>query len=472
MRLGSIVDARLGRRVSPGELEAAILRRAAVCAALGLGPGSRAALVRVNGWELLADLLAVWETGACAVVLDPGLPPRALAAALRRSGATQVLTDRARPRDAGPSPVWLDPGAETARLPGRLPRAKPDDPALILYTSGSGGEPKGVVHTRRGLAARLSALRARVGAPSLRRTLCLLPASFGHGLIANCLLPLLGGGELTLLPAANAAALADLGGLVDESRATFLSSVPAMWRAALRLSRPPRRGTLERVHCASAPFSAELWRGVDEWTRGADVRNVYGATETASWVAGSERGAPRADGYVGRGWGAELSVRAGEVWVRTPSLMAGYDERRDLTAAAVRGGWYRTGDLGRLDARGGLTLLGRAGETINRAGLKVEPQEVDLVLAEHPAVRDACSFAAPDELAGQTVAAAVVLARPSGRARTLAALDAWCRERLPAYKVPSRWYVVASLPRGPRGKINRAGAARACAGTGEASRRG
>jgi acyl-CoA synthetase (AMP-forming)/AMP-acid ligase II len=190
---------------------------------------------------------------------------------------------------------------------------------------------------------------------------------------------------------------------------------------------------------------------------------VYGATETATWIAGSERGAAPADGYVGRGWGAEVSVRGGEVWVRTPSLMAGYDGRPDLAAERVRGGWYRTGDLGRLDALGGLTLTGRAGETINRAGLKIEPQEIDLVLAAHPDVRDACSFAASDEFAGQAVAAAVVLARPRTRARALAALDSWCRERLPAYKVPSRWFVVASLSRGPRGKLNRAEAARDCA---------
>lgn len=459
--LGAIVDARLGRRVSPVELRREVLRRAAVCAALGLGPGARAALWRGNGWELLADLLAVWETGACAVVLDPALPPAALALALRRAEARMILTDRPRPPEAGASPVWLDAGLETTRFPFRPPRPRAADPALVLYTSGSSGEPKGVVHTRGGLDSRLAALRAEIGPRALRRTLCLLPMSFGHGLIANGLLPLLGGAELTILPAAGAATLADLGRLVDSSRATFLSSVPSMWRGALSLSRPPRRRTLERVHCASAPLSAELWRGAAGWT-GADVRNVYGATETASWIAGSERGAGPADGYVGRGWGAVLAVRRGEVWVRAASLMAGYDGRPDLAAERVRGGWYRTGDLGRLDARGGLTLTGRTGDTINRAGLKVEPQEVDLVVAAHPDVRDACVFAAEDAVAGQTVAAAVVLARPAGRARTLAALDAWCRERLPSYKVPARWHVVTALPRGARGKLSRAAAARAC----------
>ncbi|MEQ1918610.1 MAG: AMP-binding protein, partial [Elusimicrobiota bacterium] len=271
-RLGAIVDLRLGRRVSPARLAAEVSKRAAVCAALGLGPGGRAALVRGNGWELLADLLAVWEAGACAIVLDPGLPPPALEAALLRGGAGYVLTDRPRPAGAAPSPVWLDPGSETARLPGLLPRARLDDPALILYTSGSSGEPKGVVHSHRTLGARLAALRAEIGPRRLRRTLCVLPSSFGHGLIANCLLPLLSGGELSLLPASSASALADLGGLLDETRATFLSSVPAIWRVALSLSRPPRRGSLERVHCASAPLSAQLWRDARAWTGGADLR--------------------------------------------------------------------------------------------------------------------------------------------------------------------------------------------------------
>lgn len=463
---GSIVDARRGERLSAAALRREASRRAAVCAALGLGPGKRAALCRENGWELFADLFAVWEAGACAVVLDPGLPAPALAAALERCGAELVLTGRARPQGAPPSPVWLDPGAESARLPGERPRARPDDFALILYTSGSSGEPKGVVHTHRGLAARLGALRAQVGDRALRRTLCVLPACFGHGLIGNGLLPLLAGGELTILPAAGASALADLGRLIDDSRATFMSSVPAIWRAGLRLSRPPRRGTLERVHCASAPLSAELWRGMIEWTGGADVRNVYGATETASWIAGSALGQPPVDGLVGGGWGAELELRDGEVWVASASLMAGYDGRPDLTAERLRGGWYRTGDLGRIDAGGNLFLTGRTGETINRAGLKVEPQEVELALAAHPAVRDAFCFAALDEVAGQTVSAAIVLERPAERARVLAALDAWCRERLPAYKVPTRWLIVPSLPLGPRGKLNRAEAARSLAASG------
>lgn len=454
--LGAILDVRRGERVTGSALSREVRRRARLFAALGVGPGTRAALWRANGWELFADLLAVWDAGACAVVLDPSLPFPALAAALASSRSMALFTGRPRPSGAKAPRLWLDPGAERTSLRPALPPRAPEAPALILQTSGSSGEPKGVVHTRRGLASRLAALRAEIGPRALRRALCVLPACFGHGLIGNGLLPLLSGGELVLAPESSAASLADLGRLADESRATFLSSVPALWRLVLSLGRPPARGTLERVHCASAPLSAELWAAARAWTGGADLRNVYGMTETASWIAGTARGEAPDRGLVGRGWGARLAVRGGEVWVRTASLMSGYDGHPPLGP-----GWHRTGDLGRLDSRGRLFLTGRRGETINRAGLKIEPQEIDLVLQACPAVRDACAFALHDPLAGQAVGAAVVLARPSGRARTLAAVEAWCRARLPAHKIPARWFVVARLPRGPRGKLSRAAAAAA-----------
>ena len=140
-----------------------------------------------------------------------------------------------------------------------------DDPALILFTSGTTGDPEGVVHSHRSILARLALNQAHIGAEVLARSLCVLPTHFGHGLIGNCLTPLLAGADLFLFHGGGVAASARLGELLDQHRITFISSVPAFWKVALRISQPPTAATLRRVHIGSAPLSAELWRAVLDW---------------------------------------------------------------------------------------------------------------------------------------------------------------------------------------------------------------
>src|SRR5262249_22519995 len=137
-----------------------------------------------------------------------------------------------------------------------------DRDALVLFTSGSTDRPKGVVHTHRGLLARWLSIRTHVETPSMRRTLCLLPTHFGHGLICNALFPWLSGQRLAVLPPFRSDVILQLGALLDDQGITFMSSVPALWRLALRTARPPRRQTLERVFCGSAPLSTAMARGV------------------------------------------------------------------------------------------------------------------------------------------------------------------------------------------------------------------
>ncbi|MDE2491265.1 MAG: long-chain fatty acid--CoA ligase, partial [Elusimicrobia bacterium] len=358
--------------------------------------------------------------------------------------------------------------------PAPAPPAAPEAEALILYTSGTTSGPKGVVLSRRALASRLEALRRAVPATSLERALCALPLHHGHGLIGGLLLPLTAGREVVLAPPLSSASAFDLGALVAESRATFATGVPALWRAALRLSAPPPRGLLRRLHSASSPLDADLRRELAEWSGGAEVVNVYGMTEAAAWVSGSEPGDGR-PGAVGRGWGAELVVadeaadapaplpagREGEVWVRADSLMSGYAGRPELTARVLRGGWYRTGDRGVAEPDGVLRLLGRRDDAINRAGVKVQPEEVEAALARHPDVAEACAFGVPHEIAGALVAAAVVW-RPGARAG-FADLERWCGERLAEAKVPRRWFALERLPRTATGKARRREVAALCA---------
>ena len=185
-------------------------------------------------------------------------------------------------------------------------------------------------------------------------------------------------------------------------------------------------------------------------------------SETANWIAGGALDEAKADGHVGRAWGGTLAVLSdgtvakegrGEVLVQTPSVMTHYLNAPEQTAEAFRGPWLRTGDVGEL-ADGTLRLVGRIKTEINRGGIKILAEEVDMLLERHPDVAEACAFGIPDPAAGEAVAAAVV--PREGAAFDAAELKAWCVERVRRDAVPARLFVVDAIPRNDRGKVVRA----------------
>jgi acyl-coenzyme A synthetase/AMP-(fatty) acid ligase len=338
----------------------------------------------------------------------------------------------------------------------------PNDAALVLFTSGTTGEPKGVVHSFGSLAARLSLNTAAIGLKSSDRVLLTLPVHFGHGLIGNALSPMFAGAKL-FVPPMGLPLAARLGEIIDEEAITFLTSVPALWRMAMKLSKRPRNGTLRRVHVGSAPASVDFLREIENWA-GCEVYNCYGITEAANWISGaSVRDPNMRDSFVGQPWGGTASVidRAGnrqsvgegEIIIQTPSLMTGYLRRPDLTAEVLFNGWYRTGDWGYVDEQGSMCLQGRIKEEINRAGFKVQPAEIDLLLEKHPEVEEACSFGIPDPVSHEIVAVAVRLT--TGSSQTQKSLRAWCLERLRKDAVPERWFFTDEIPKTARGKLRR-----------------
>jgi acyl-CoA synthetase (AMP-forming)/AMP-acid ligase II len=261
------------------------------------------------------------------------------------------------------------------------------------------------------------------------------------------------------------AALADV---IDTHRVTFMSSVPALWQAALRLTPPPHSTTLRRVHVGSAPLSAALWGKTIRWCGTRRVVNMYGMTECANWIGGESAENASSDddlvdGLVGRPWGGKFGVvpvggsmagtDQGEVVVCSPSLMTGYYRMSEDTNQALAGGWLRTGDIGQLLPDGRLRLLGRTKHEINRGGIKVPAEEIDLLLERHPDVAEACAFALDDPLEGEIVAVALV-ERPGAKIRDRE-LTAWCAHMIRREAVPQRLFVLDSLPRNERGKLNR-----------------
>jgi acyl-CoA synthetase (AMP-forming)/AMP-acid ligase II len=454
--------------------------------------GDRVFILYGNNLEFFVELLAIWHLGASLVPIDARLTTFEIENLARAVKPRLMLVNRAadpvlvaglaalaveiinttEPDSAASGPFESNSFASKIRL---------DDEALILFTSGSTGTPKGVVHTHRSLRARWMALGQCLAIEPYRRTLCLLPTHFGHGLICNSLFPWLSGQHLFIVPPFSTDVLMRLGAIIDEYKITFLSSVPSMWGLALKASKPPQARTLNRIHCGSAPLSAHLWKQIQEWGNTDEVFNAYGITETGSWVAGTSLGefVPE-DGLVGVPWGAVIRIlkspessapfqivddtkadETGYIWINTPGLMQGYFGQQELTDEVVSGGWFLTGDLGLLDERGRLYLRGREREEINKGGTKIYPQDIDIVVERFERTREVCAFSVADPSYGQNVAMAVVLS--DQEAPTIQALHGWMKRHLAEYKMPVRWYLLDSLPYNARGKINRSRVQECCA---------
>lgn len=440
----TLVDVRTGAVLDADGIRRRVSEQAAELARNGIAPGARAVVAETNPVDYLVAIFACWEVGLVAVAVNPGLRPEECENVLQTTSASLWL-----------GPQRPSPGAGTAyATPLRL-----DDPALILMTSGTTGRPKGIVHSVRSLFARASLNIAEISPQVLRETLCVLPVFFGHGLIGNVLTPLLAGGRVHLWPSPALNELTGFGSYLTSNRISFMSSVPSLWKLALRVSARPGP-VLERVHVGSAPLSIEHWRAIAEWCGTRRVFNMFGMTETANWIGGGSLDEAEArDGYVGRLWGGSVAIAAdeggrGEVLVQSPSMMLGYWQRPDLDEAAFTNGWFRTGDIGELDGQGNLTLVGRSKSEINRGGIKIQAEEIDMLLERHEAITEACAFGIPDAIAGEAVAAAIVLT--DGAAFDPEALKAWCRARVRDEAVPSRLFAVTAIPRNDRGKIVRA----------------
>ena len=484
LKVGNLIEPFSGRRWNQSETAREIARRVARFQAHKLEPGDRVFLPFGNRLEFFAELLAIWQLGGCAIPVDARLTAFELQNLARTAKPRLGVTDEETPeglttalKEAG---IGVFQTTDTGDAEANASRIRLDDDALILFTSGSTGDPKGVVHTHRSLRARWIGLRDHLPAAPFAHSLCMLPTHFGHGLICNSLFPWLSGNDLYITPPFRPDLVMRLGQMIDEHGITFMSSVPPIWKLALKLAKRPQKHSLQRVHCGSAPLSAAAWEDIRNWTGTRDVCNAYGITETGSWVAGLDNANVESqDGLIGTGWGAVIKImrsddtsqpsrtedecaagESGYVWLNTPALMKGYFNRDDLTAKAVRDGWFMTGDIGFLDDKGRLLLRGRERDEINKGGMKIYPSDIDAVVERFERATDVCAFPLDDPIYGQSVGMAVVLADRSDD--SIRALHARMTAQLAEHKLPSKWWALEEIPRTSRGKLNRAAVKAAC----------
>jgi fatty-acyl-CoA synthase len=445
---------------------------------LRIAPGDRVAVVAGARPEVFELLFACVGAGAALVPLDRRLADAELAERIADSEPALVVADDEQAgRVAALAPVLrLGRPYEDllARTHGAAASPPVDDrPALILYTSGTTGRPKGAVLPWRQLAFNARATRWRLGLGPDDRALACLPLCHTGGL--NCLAtPVLwAGGEVVLMERFDPEAALDA---LARHRVTATIAVPAMLQmlldagpgAGLARRRLPH---LRHVLCGGAPLpdaARAAWRAA-----GHPLAHGYGLTEVGPNCftfgdADVGRPMPGTEARVGGPDGAALEPGdVGELSLRGPHVAAGYWRRPDETAAAFAGGWFRTGDLVRRDHAGRFAVVGRRKEMFISGGENVYPAEVERVLARHPAVAEVAVIGVPDRRWGEVGLAAVV-ARP-GRAVDVGALRAWARAALAGFKIPRHWRVVQALPRGATFKVAKHEIAAAFAAEREAS---
>jgi long-chain acyl-CoA synthetase len=450
---------------------------AAVAARLrdaGIRPGDRVLLVAPSVPEFAGAYYGIHAAGAVAVTANTMSTRPELEYVGGDAGVALVMSWHEiapAPQEAAAAldvPFWTL-GPDLEELTHDAPLGRPvdradDDNAVILYTSGTTGRPKGAQLTHGNLIACADIFAEVLEITPEDRMGTALPLFhvFGQAVIMGTALR--AGASLSILARFDAADLLDL---LRRDRLTMMSGVPTMWNALLHApagaSDKEDFKTLRLAASGGAAMPTEVMNAFEE-RFGCVILEGYGLSETtgAATFNGLHRerkascvgiALPRCEVEVRGNDGAEVPTgEVGEVHIRGPVVMSGYWNRDEATAEVLDAdGWLKTGDLGTEDADGDIRIVDRKKDLIIRGGYNVYPREVEEVLYEHPDVVEVAVIGVPDEHFGEEVAA--VLALRPGASFDAAAFRAWAKERLSAYKVPRLFQVTDALPKGPTGKI-------------------
>ncbi len=441
----------------------------------GIGPGHRVGLCLQRSIDLVAAVLGVLRSGAAYVPLDPTYPAQRLIDMAGDAALTLLLVDDEAPAWAASMP-WTGLQTLWSEAPGAHEEVSPQalQPAYVIYTSGSTGRPKGVVVTHRGVVNFLTSMRTTPGLDATDRWLAVTTLSFDIAVL-ELLLPLSCGACVVLATREEAASGAALRRLIDSHRITALQATPSRWQLLIDAGWPGTPGLKALV--GGEPLPHEL--AAQLLLRTAAVWNMYGPTETTVWSTCARlMSARREDIAIGRpihntevwvlddqGHPSPLGV-AGELYIGGEGVAQGYWQRPELTAerfvecqipagnVPVR--LYRTGDRVRWRADGQLEHLGRLDDQIKLRGHRIEPSEIEDVLAGHERVMRAVVMRREDRPGDARLVAYMLSDVPAAERDDLRdALRARLRERLPEYMQPQHLVFIDHLPVLPNGKLDR-----------------
>jgi len=443
-------------------LDEASARVAALLRAKGVTPGDRVGIMLPNVPYFPVAYYGALRAGAIVVPMNVLLKAREVAFYLGDSGARAILAwhefaDAAHggSEQTDAECVLVEPGefeALLARCEPDTPVAEraQDDTAVILYTSGTTGTPKGAELTHANLLANVEISTALFGFDKDAVALGALPLFHAFGQTCALNAAIASGGCLTLLPRFEAGRALEI---LERDRVTVFEGVPTMYSALLHHPDAAARDLSALEVCVSggAAMPVEVMRAF-EATFGCAVLEGYGLSETSPVACFNRRDKPRKPGSIGLPVdGVELRVNAdGELAVRGHNVMKGYWNRPEDTADALdEDGWFKTGDIATADEDGYFFIVDRKKDLVIRGGYNVYPREIEEVMYEHPAVREVAVVGIPHPELGEEVGAAVALKEQA----TPAELRAFVKERVAAYKYPRHVWIVDELPKGPTGKI-------------------
>ena len=456
-----------------GLLEQAAMRTAMMLEQHGIATGDRVALMLPNVPHFVVAYYGILRAGAVVVPLNVLNKQREVEYYLRDSGAKLLFVWDDFAEEAAPAAAEV--GCECIRVvPGEfeqtlfqidpreeLVQRESGDTAVLLYTSGTTGTPKGAELTHDNLLSNCRASHELFDLGVGTVVLGALPLfhSFGQTCAMNTCV--VAGGMLTLLPRFDPVKALEI---IDRDEVDVFEGVPSMYGAILNVPDHERYDTSTLRCCASggAAMPVELMRAFEQ-AFSCEILEGYGLSETSPVASFNHPDRERKPGSIGTPIaGVEMKVvddsdndlppgEVGEIVIRGHNVMKGYWGRPDATTEAMRGGWFHTGDLARVDSDGYFFIVDRKKDMIIRNGFNVYPREIEEVLYEHPAVREAAVVGIPHDEFGEEIGAAVSL--KDGASVTTDEIRDFVKDQVAAFKYPRKVWIVDDLPKGPTGKI-------------------
>jgi long-chain acyl-CoA synthetase len=446
---------------------------AALLAEHGVTRGDRVGIMLPNVPYFPVCYYGILRAGAVAVPMNVLLKKREVAFYLRDPGAKVLFAwhdfgedAEAGAQEAGAECVLIKPGEFERRLGSSEPArevvdSEDDDTAVILYTSGTTGTPKGAELSHHNLARNAEISVGLFGLGDHAVALGALPLFHTFGQTCGMNAMILAGGTLTLIPRFDPGKALEI---IQRDRVNVFEGVPTMYGAMLHHPEAEEYDTSTLEVCASggSAMPVELMRGFEEKFH-CKVLEGYGLSETSPVASFNHPDRERKPGSIGTPVdGVEMKVvddqdqelpqgEVGEIVIRGHNVMKGYWNRPDATAEAIRDGWFHSGDMAKIDEDGYFFIVDRKKDMIIRGGYNVYPREIEEVLYEHPAVREAAVVGIPHDTHGEEVGAVVTLKDDANA--TAEELRDFVKDQVAAYKYPRKVWFVDELPKGPTGKI-------------------
>jgi acyl-CoA synthetase (AMP-forming)/AMP-acid ligase II len=424
-KLSSIRELETGRSLTSQSFKEAIsLRMTFFNENHRLLPGHSVILFDNNTLDFFVDFLALFFLKVTVIPLDNKMLKSEVEAITASTGAKLIIRDGL---------VVNGPGSIQKSLLGI---------ALILFTSGTTGSPKGVLISMKNLVKKIKVMQDKISSNELKNSLCFLPTFFGHGLICNSLLPLFSGETFTIAPTMSIKLAADFSQVIEKNNITFFSSVPSHWEMILQFAGIYQGKSLKRVHVASAPLRKDKMIAIKEWLGSVDLYDVYGATEMLGWFGATQITTTSECGLFDKFWEAEIKYSAeGELFIRADYMFSGYWQMEKNPEDY----FFPTGDLFVSNR-----MIGRNKNVINKNGIKISSAAIDLFIAASGMTKNAASFPVDDIFLGEVVGVFVVL----NSSYTLEQLKKYCRENMSVLNMPSEFIEVERIPVNSRGKIS------------------